>query len=127
MPAASKSESVIVFPLSPTVSSPASKIPLLLSSENTVDPIDPSDTRPKSIVLSPSSSAPAPLSPPSPGSFVGSVPGWIEITGEEIVPSVSPSPSVSCWIPLSSLSTPSSAPAPSDETGELAGGINSTM
>ena len=113
--------------MSPTVSSPGSKIPLLLSSENTVDPIDPSDTRPKSIVLSPSASAPAPLLPPSPGSLVGSVPGIIDITGDVIVPSVSPSPSVSAWIPLSSLSTPSSPPAPSDDTGDETGGINSTV
>ena len=40
------------------LSSPGSCTPLLLSSENTVDPIDPSDTIPKSIVLSPSSSGP---------------------------------------------------------------------
>ena len=100
---------------------------MLFSSWNTVDPIDPSDTRPKSIVLSPLSSSADPLLPPSPGSFVGSVPGIKVITEEVIVPSVNPSPSVSCWIPLSSPSTPSSAPAPSDETGEVAGGINSTI
>ena len=100
---------------------------MLLSSENTVDPIEPNDTRPKSIVLSPFSSADNPLSPPSPGSSVGSVPGIKVITSDEINPSVSPSPSVSSWIPLSSLSTPSSPPAPSDETGEVAGGMNCTI
>ena len=100
---------------------------MLLLSENIVEPIDPNDTRPKSIVLSPSSSAPAPLSPPSPGSLVGSVPGIIDITGDVIAPSVIPSPSVSAWIPLSSLSTPSSPPAPIDDTGDETGGINSIV
>ena len=126
LPAVSRSVIVIVLPLSPMLSSPGSCTPLLLSSENTVDPIDPSDTIPKSIVLSPSSSAAVPLVPPSPGSFVGSVPGIKVITGDVMTPSVMPSPSVSCCIPLSSLSTPSSPPLPSDDTGEEAGGMNST-
>ena len=117
----------IVLPFSPTLSSPGSCIPLLLSSENTVDPIDPNDTRPKSIVMSPLSSSELPFVPPSPGSFVGSVPGIKVITGDVMTPSVTPSPSVSCWIPLSSLSTPSSfVLVGPEETGEVAGGRNST-
>ena len=110
------------------LSSPGSCTPLLLSSENTVDPIEPNDTKPKSIVISPFSSSEVPFSPPSPGSSVGSVPGIKLITGDEINPSVSPSPFVSSWIPLSSPSTPSSAVFVGvDDTGLVAGGINCTM
>ena len=96
LPAVSRSVIVIDFPFSPMLSSPGSWIPLLLSSENTVDPIDPRGTRPKSIVISPLSSSAVPFPPLDPGSFVGSVPGESVITGEVIGPSVSPSPSVSC-------------------------------
>ena len=124
---------MIVFPLAPTLSSPGSCIPLLLSSENIVDPIEPressssSGNNPKSIVLSPFASIVEPLFPPSPGSFVGSVPGASVITDEVIIPSVIPSPFVSACIPLSSESTPSSTALPVEDIGSVAGGINSMM
>ena len=104
----------------------------MLSSENRVDPIEsnsigtPKGINPKSIVISPSSSSAVPFPPPSPGSFVGSVPGVKVITGEEIGPSVVPSPFVSACIPLSSESTPLSGALPVEDTGKEAGGKNST-
>jgi len=55
--------------------------------------------------MSPSSSAPSSFPPLEPGSSTGSDPGVKLNIGEVIVPSVCPSPSVSCCIPLSSPST----------------------
>ena len=79
-------------------------------------------------MLSPLASAPAPLLPCNPGSLIGSVPGVILITGDVTTPSEIPSPFVSAWIPLSSLSTPSSAvPVGVDDTANEAGGKNSTV
>ena len=83
--------------------------------------------RPKSIVMLPlSSSIPSSFPPLSNGSLVLSVSACKLNTPEVIVPSVTPSPSVSCWIPLSSPSTSLSAVCPPvEDTGEVAGGVNS--
>ena len=108
------------------MSSPGSWIPLSLSSENTVDPIEPNGTNPKSTVISPLASSAASFAPFFPGSPTGSAPATSEITGEVIMPSVRPSPFVSACIPLSSPSTWSSAVLVGvEDTGSEVGGKNS--
>ena len=60
----------------------------MLLSENTVEPIELNGTKPKSIVMSPLSSASSSFPPLDPGSLVGSVLGVKLNTGEVISPSV---------------------------------------
>ena len=122
---ASNSSKVTVLPFSPIVNSSASWIPLSLSSENTVDPTDTNLTKPKSIVMSPSLSFTPSLPPLLPGSPVGSESPNRENTLDVINPSVSPSPSVSCCVPLSLPSTPSSEDASVvEDTGAESGASN---
>ena len=96
-------------------------MPLSLASTNTVEPTLTRGTNPKSTVLSPLLSS---VVVGNPGSPSGSSVGVKLITVDWINPSVNPSPSVSSCKPLSSLSTPLSAPSVVLETGKLSGAIN---